>query len=400
MHAKTIFFILIFFIAAACFLLSGFILNGYLVTKEKVGTELFSPPEAVYSWKQSEISPFKYRILFSSLVKGTYKLLASKPNENLFYAVYVMWSGITYISAVLAFYYLLLSINFSIKLSFWGGILFLLNPAVIFAFTLPVHTKEDLLGYTILSLALVSIIKRKFLLVLIFTILGVLCRETLLLIPFLYFFFTKETFLYRFLIVGVGFTTLILIRYYMGIEKYDILELGYVYNISNLKESIGFLFLVFNFMWMPFIYESLLSTFKKREIEQTEIFLFGKSGFWVLILVLLTTLFGGRFNEIRLLFIMFPWVIILTLYFVRQNKALIIKALKHRKFPLFAMFTIGIMITVTYLIIINSSVFFPPTPYFVPYNQWVIITSIYITITVLLIPSFINVLSYFNLSRK
>src|SRR5690606_37978935 len=132
------------------------------------------------------------------------------------------------------FFYLMLTVNFSPKVSFWGTVIFLLSPAIIFAYTLPVHTKEDFLGYAILCLGLIGIIKRNTPLIILCTVLGVTCRETLMLIPFTYLFFSNDTIYKRLSVAALGFITLITVRVLLGLEKYGALAQGFYYNVDNL----------------------------------------------------------------------------------------------------------------------------------------------------------------------
>lgn len=394
MHTNTKTFLILGVTSFLFFLFSVYVVESSLKNKESTAIELMSPKESIYNYNSSEISPFKYRILFSSIVKISYDTLkGDNEDDDLFYYTYVTVSGITFIFATLSFCYLLLSIGFSSQYSFLGSLIFLVSPSVIFAFTMPVHSREDFLAYSILCLGLIGIIKNRTGLVFFFCILGILCRETLLILPFLYLIFQpKAKLIYRLGIAALSFGLFLSIRIYTGYESYNVLNLGLHYNLNNLAESVGFLFLSFSFMWI-FLVINIYKTYVKEKLSSNkEIQFFQKSALWVFLLVFLSTLVGGRFNEMRLMNLMFPWMIVIFLYyFQKYNKAI----LSHVQSHSFKIFTVGILILlVTVLVIaLNSiSTYFPPGKYAVPYDSWVILTFLYLfifSLTVFLVTRYI-----------
>src|SRR5690606_7085474 len=107
---------------------------------------------------------------------------------------------------------------------------------------------------------------------------------------------------------------------------------------------------------------------------------FRKSSLWVFILVFLTTLIAGRFNEIRLLHLLFPWMIIITLLYIKQY----IDQIKE-------LFTDSGMMTVTLILLAFFNIaaiigvdeirlLFPQSRYIIPYEQWIVITFVYLYI--------------------
>src|SRR5690606_36717506 len=180
--------------------------------------------------------------------------------------------------------------------------------------------------------------------ILIFAFLGVLCRETLLIIPFLYFFFSKTTLLKRFLVAIISFSTFLAVRYFAGYKSYDVFELGLYYNIGNILETLGFTFLVFSFMWPLFLHQLWIQIKNGEKKSNFPMAFLKKSALPVFALVFLTTLVGGRINELRLLFLLFPWVIALFLFYVQQSEQIIRETLNRSGYKLYLLICVIILI--------------------------------------------------------
>src|SRR5690606_40721261 len=83
--------------------------------------------------------------------------------------------------------------------------------------------------------------------------LGVLCRETLLLLPLLYFFWGKNTWVNRFIMAGIPGILWLSLRLIMGHDEYDV-WLGLKWNLDNPEQVVGFLFITFSVCWLPFLF--------------------------------------------------------------------------------------------------------------------------------------------------
>lgn len=376
-------------ISLGFFIISGFLFKGSLNSPATLANEILSPAEALYEYNITDQEPFKFRILFSSLVKQTYNILSEPQNNQNFYRIYIYWSGFFYISAVLSFYWLLMVVGFNRSYAFMGTMLFLISPAIIYAFSLPVHTREDMLAYTILNIGLICIFKNNKTGILVLTILGVLCRETLLLLPFFYLLYGYASIRYRALVFLLGFGVFFLIRAVLNGEGYDPIALGLMYNLGNMLEVIGFTFLVFSFMW-PALFLDIYYIYTRVNnfTDRDPITLLRRSSLPILALVYATTFIGGRVNEIRLLFIFFPWIIVIFLYYFEHYLRPLIKIVITKSYKTYAI-SILIPCLALYIIAYLNIYHFLEGVHDVPFVQWITITCIYLYVFFLFVPLYL-----------
>jgi hypothetical protein len=225
-------------------------------------------------------------------------------------------------------------------------------------------------------------VKGKPFIVLIASVIGVLCRETLLILPFVYILFCDDHRLFiRISLGAAAFSAFLLLRYIVGWENYDHAE-GLRWNLHHLEQVIGFTFITFGFLWLPFL------TAIFRPLPQILNTLFHRSAGAVLFVIWTTTFLGGIFNEIRLLFLLAPWVIIIGLTYFQQNKKQIIaKALTKRYQISMVGATVAIAI-ITILLLQYHEHFLNSSRYGISYTKWILITSVQFLLFVLTIPLF------------
>ena len=149
MSTRAVFLSLIVLIAAAEFFVSNYALKGYLRSKEYLGREIKTPADSLAQYRIADEAPFKYRLVFSSIIKSSHHLMFDGNDSDGFYQTYRAWSLIFYVTSACAFYGLLLTCGFNPSLSFTGTLIYLAMPAMIMAYTLPVHTREDTLEITV-----------------------------------------------------------------------------------------------------------------------------------------------------------------------------------------------------------------------------------------------------------
>lgn len=393
---KTI--IIIIFISLLSFTISALWLKSTLNNPTTLAQELHSPSGAAYLYELSNKEPYKYRILFPTIVKYSFFSLSSPSNNYNFYLFYIFWSGLFYISSAISFYFLLKSLRFSVNYSFPGVLLFLASPAIFLAFSLPVHTREDFLAYTILCLGLICIIKNNHFGVWIFTVLGVLCRETLLLIPLLYLLHGKKGVLSRISLMITSLIIFTMLRFNLHVEGYDPIALGLVYNLENLSGSIGFTFLTFSFMWPAFLFD-IFVFFKDRTAHNHPLILLRKSAAYVFLLVFLSTIILGRLNEIRLLFLLFPWVIPIFLHYFKTYLIPIAREILNRRYMLFALFSF-LVCSFLFITIFPYRNNLGKGIYEIPFSQWIITTCIYLFFFILSIPIYLHLIKEYSQTKK
>lgn len=391
MKKQSLYLVVLILISCLQFFISNHYLRGYLRSETGLSKEIKTPLDSIHQYRLAEEAPFKYRLLFPFLIKGTYHALYDQADEMGFYYTYKFWSIFFYATSVCAMYWLLLTCGFSSRLSFDGAMIFLLLPAMLLAFTLPVHTREDTLAYTIFFVGLVFFLKDMKWPFLCMGLLGVLCRETLLLLPLLYFFFAADRNLIRRLfIAGLPAVLGFYIRFFSAPEPYDTWE-GLRWNLNNPEQVVGFLFIVFNVCWIPFFIQLFYS--KNITDSSARVRFFRRSALFILIVILLTTFVGGIFNEIRLLHLFCPWVIVLTMDFIRRNKATMQEIVQTTYYKVFALFSLVFCAMMLVVFLRFQEKIIVPGKFNVPYHLWIIFSFCYIFIVMLFLPLSIKIFS-------
>lgn len=370
----------------ATFFISNYVLDGSLNTAHNLGSELKSPPDSLYQWRIGEEAPFKYRVLHRVIVMGTYYLLSSGQNDNaLFIAIYRAYAFLFHVSAVFLFYFFLLKIKPE-NAALAGAILFSLLPAFSLAYNLPVHTREDMIAYSLLILGLYSIINNHLFLLFVFVLLGVACRETLLLIPFVNLFFnSKQKLFWRFSIAAFAFVIFFMIRFFYGISEYDYLE-GFRWNLHHFEQVVGFSYITFGVLWIPFFI-----TLLKRENHAGPVGLIYRSSTMVFILIIITTFIGGIFNEIRLLYLLAPWVILIGIDYYSLHQEQVRTYFKSKTYLSVIGLLFLVLVVLTSYVIKNISSYIPPSQYAISYESWIIVSMIQIYLGLIFIPVFAGI---------
>jgi hypothetical protein len=252
------------------------------------------------------------------------------------------------------------------------------------AFSWPVHTREDTLGYIILLAGLGAIVRNKPLTVLAFSLLGVLCRETLLIIPFVYLFFShyqkRST---RILIAGVPIIVFLLVRVFVEVDDYygSGPFAGLAWNLNNYRQVVGFIFITFGAFWIPFIF----SFGDKVPAGNERLNIMINSAPYAFLLIFCSTLLVGIFNEIRLLFLAFPWVITLSLWSFTEHQRSIKGFIKNRYYKFYLIILSLSIIVLTRFVLGNFAEYYGGSEYNIPFDAWIMVAvgNIYFTLIVL-----------------
>jgi hypothetical protein len=312
---------IIVLISLAVFVLNNQFLEGYMGSFQSLGDEIAAPAQELEEWHLNNKAPFEYRMLFPAIVHGIWNI--TDQSNLTFYWSYVSVSYLFLVAAALAFFWLLKNIGFSAQFSLMGVITFLLMPPLLLAYTLPVHTREDTLGYFLLCIGLTSLIRKKYGWYIVISIISVFCRETLLILPFVFLFFTNDyTFQKRVFLASLPVIAWLMIRVLVETNKfnYDPLE-GFKWNIDNPLQVVAFAFITFGPLWIGGVFGYIEWMQKKLSCgkELGHFWLVANSAPWAILLIIITTFLGGIYNEIRLLYLGFPWVIILSMLFTKVN---------------------------------------------------------------------------------
>ncbi len=302
-----------------------------------------------------------------------------------FYWSYVGVSFACGIGAALAFFQLLVSLGFSSRLSLVGVVVFLLLPPFLLAYTLPVHTREDMLAYLLLCLGLLLLIRKQYVSFVLTSIIGASCRETLLILPLVMLFFTRDlSFFKRALLASLPVVAWVLIRILVNTNhgSYNPLD-GLEWNLNNPTQVLGFAFVTFGPLWIGWIRGSDLYG---SSVSADKIGLLARSALWALSLILLSTFLGGVYNEIRLLYLGFPWVITLSLHFVNVHRRQLEANAKTGRYIVYVSGMGIFSILVYYGLAANFASFVGPIYYDVPVQTWLAVFSIMLFITLAVLP--------------
>ncbi len=370
-------------LASAVLVVSNLWLGGYLFSYHGVGSEIAAPPEALYEWNLNQRAPFEYRLLFPTIVNGAWRMTV-QTNAS-FYWSYVGVSFACGIGAALAFFQLLLSVRFSARWSLVGVGVFLLLPPMLLAYTLPVHTREDTLAYLLLCVGLLLLVRKQYTGFAFISVIGAACRETLLILPFVLLFFTHDlSFLKRALLASLPVIVWVLIRALIDSnhELYHPLD-GLVWNLKNPAQVVGFAFITFGPLWIGWI--------KGRNVHGSlpladGIELLVRSAPWALLLIMVSTFLGGVYNEIRLLYLGFPWVVTLSLRFVYTHRHQLKATVKTSRYLKYIGSVAIASALVYYVVATNFASVVGPVYYDVPVQTWLAVFSIMFFISLAVLP--------------
>ena len=368
-------------LASLIFAFSNLFLKGYMETYQTLGDEIAAPADILHEWHLTKKAPFEYRMLFPTIVLSIWKVTGG--GNAAFYWCYVLVSLTFLIGAALVFFQFLVEIGFTHRFSLAGAILFLLLPPLLLAYTLPVHTREDTLAYLILCSGLILLFKKQYVWFFGICIIGILCRETLLILPFTFLFFSTEfSFWKRAVVASVPTVAWLGIRIFTETNKagYDPLE-GLKWNIANLEQVIVFTFITFGPLWLLWIRGRNLVLRKKIDRNINEgIRILATSAPWVLLLIIVTTFLGGIYNEIRLLYLGFPWVISLSLLLIETYQSQL-RLIMRTKIYIGGVGGLLLLTAAGIYIILNNYFLVEFTQHNIPVRIWLVIGVIMTTIT-------------------
>ena len=104
-------------------------------------------------------------------------------------------------------------------------------------------------------------------------------------------------------------------------------------NLENIFQTCAFLLMSFNVLWLPFF--CILAYNKETVSKEMKVII--DSALPAFILILATTFFLGRVMEIRLLYLLAPWIIPVVVYGAAQHRDDVTNYLRSSRFILFTM---------------------------------------------------------------
>jgi hypothetical protein len=206
---------------------------------------------------------------------------------------------------------------------------FVLSPPILFLVKYPVHgAPNDLLGYCLMLAALLCLARRRIAWFSGVSIAAAFCRETTLLIPFVFLFFDPLPLHRKLLPALLPVAALALLRI-LWPGPYDALS-GWRVNASVPAETLGFLLLTFGPLW---ILGTLgYATLRNIPAAQDDPFLrmFIDSFPWSMLLTLGVTTAFAYLREIRIVYIMFLYFVPFSVIALYQHRAGIGMLARHK----------------------------------------------------------------------
>lgn len=221
-----------------------------------------STPTWVEDWLWTHEIPFKYRILGKFPLWAIYQLMALFPGIEKEHAFYYSFIASSFVFLFLTFYALgafmralikEIYVNPGLRMKYLlisvALVLFAISPPVLFHYKYPVHgNPNDLLGYFLILVSLNFMLRRKFVYFCVVSTVAAFCRETTLLIPFIFLFFYAHPLWKKLVIALLPMTSFILFRV-LWPGTYEVLYGGRA-NVSIPLETAVFGLLIFGPLWI------------------------------------------------------------------------------------------------------------------------------------------------------
>jgi hypothetical protein len=172
-----------------------------------------------WSW---DVPPFRYRILFHATVDALARALPELQDPLTTYWI-AMLAGLiaSFVLATSALNALLQALHFGLRDRWIGIAAWFALPPIHNAFVFPTQTKEDFLAYAIFFYGLAALLNADKWGVLLWTVLGAVTRETLMLVPGLALFVRDLPLTVRIGALAAGLGTHAVIRASLGLGEYD-----------------------------------------------------------------------------------------------------------------------------------------------------------------------------------
>lgn len=305
-----------------------------------------APSDWMDSWMWHQEAPYKYRILGKLPVWLCWKLSAgTRGGDPLVW--FVAWGFLCLLATLFALRHYLRHLMESARasrpdaLALAGCLLFVLAPPALFAFKFPLHTTpNDLLGYFLVTLGLSAAIRNQARRMCLVSCAGVFCRETALLVPFAFLLTSPDPWRKRLAWSAAPLLCWGALRV-LWWEPYRPVE-GGLYNLIHPWETLCFLFLLFAPFWPVMVAGWARARRLARQEPQWRAFT--RILPWAASLLFLVTLLLARVRELRVLFVLFPFVLPLVLVWWSSDGAHAIRTLRRKRTMILAGVVLAIVI--------------------------------------------------------
>ncbi len=282
-------------------------------------------------WKSSESPAMRYRLLFKAIIEGTAELLGKDVSDQAFYGIFVSWSYLLTLGCLIAFFLFLRECGLGTSYSFAGSMFVLVSFPVLFAYNYPVFVKEDILAYLWICIGLLFMARQNYLIVAIISVAAIATRETTAVLPFTLLIMARTSLVRRILYILPAIITFFLLRILVGYESYNMLA-GFYRNLKLPLESLFFLFMTFGVLWLTAVLGWV--ELKKDQIRNEAVRIIVDSFPYVLGLMLIVAMLFSILRENRILFIVFPWMMTLSVFWIKRNMDTIRLAARDYMFSL------------------------------------------------------------------
>jgi hypothetical protein len=310
--------------------------NTYISSPDRLVNALVRRVGQIPSWTvwgEKLEQPFPNRVLFRFLYVGVARAFGLGP-----FGVWAEFVALNYAlslaQAFVLYFYCARTLALPRAVAALSVGLVHLSFTHVFAFEYPVYVIEDLLAYLLLLGGLTALSERKHRLFLACLVLGVLTRETLLILLVVYWLHSRDSLVPKAVAAVLGVAAFAAPRLLLGNMVYNPLQVSLSINLQRPVEALIFVFATFGVLWWTI----LLAWRENRWLIGTP--LDRSIAIWAVILILIASLVGGRLRETRLVFLAFPWIVIpsaayLVDQFERLKRARVVPAQLRLAVPVF-----------------------------------------------------------------
>lgn len=308
--------------------------TGAISSPHDLAVELHATKDAPGAWPMGAEVPYRYRWLFRAIVLGAEPLYPASrqpgpAGEEGFYALFLALSALSLLASCATFDLLLGKLGYGPRERILGVVLYLTGFPILFAYDMPIHTREDLLENACFCLALLAVVSDRPVLTVLAVVLAANVREMGLLAAVPYWFCSRRSRAVRAAVIGAATAGTLLVTSLRDLS----LELpwfldrsawhpeGYRTTLHAPLEGALYVFVCFGALWVA----AFLGARRRRERVGDAVYAKDLVGFpqaaLCIFLALASSIALGQVREVRTVYLAFPFVIPLALEYVVKDLA-------------------------------------------------------------------------------
>lgn len=277
------------------------------------------------SWEK-EWEPFKYRIVFRGLVDSLahlFLLFGAERDLQTYWVAFLTVSVLSYSFAIWGCDRFLQAVGLETQGRLIGVTAWLVIPPIVFAYMLPVQTKEDFLAYGLFFLALRGMLRESWVPVVVICLIGAFVRETLLIVSLIVLLGTSAPRYVKAATIALPIAAHIGLRLTFGMDGYQVFRES---NLFSATLPILSLLLVFGYGWLPLalymaranlvapIWRGLSmlkpSLAPQLSTQDQRLEALRNTFPYMILLLIMSHFFMGRIQEIRISCLLSPFVLL------------------------------------------------------------------------------------------